>query len=164
VSWVDQDPDEGDEGATSLHARVRMAPSAPAKASAPAEAIPADADMDVLVRPHRPLPPSIPHLTLHLILQCRTHADETDPAYEKRLTRWAKEEGSSNPRHNHRSGTGTAAGAGAAVTGHRHKSAKQPSVQRAKKTATGAPASAPPVRRTESALSAVADRSARFGA
>lgn len=139
VSWVDQDPDEG---ATALHMRVRMASSAPHKAPPPAQPIPVDADMDVLsVR--------------------RIHADEqNDPTYAQRMKRWANDEGASN-RH-HRSGTGNAAGA---VTGHHRtrgataaKSTRQPP---AKRGAATAPA---PVRKTASALSAVADRSARFGA
>lgn len=136
---MDQDPDEG---ATALHMRVRMASSAPHKAPPPAQPIPVDADMDVLsVR--------------------RIHADEqNDPTYAQRMKRWANDEGASN-RH-HRSGTGNAAGA---VTGHHRtrgataaKSTRQPP---AKRGAATAPA---PVRKTASALSAVADRSARFGA
>ncbi|KAH9007347.1 hypothetical protein EDB86DRAFT_3070076 [Lactarius hatsudake] len=142
VSWVDQDPDEG---ATALHMRVRMAPSAPHKAPPPAQPIPVDADMDVL--------------SLR-----RIHADEqNDPTFAQRMKRWANDEGASS-RH-HRSGTGNAAGAGAAVTGHHRtrgataaKSTRQPP---AKRGAGTAPA---PVRKTASALSAVADRSARFGA
>ncbi|KAH9059332.1 hypothetical protein EDB87DRAFT_1684730 [Lactarius vividus] len=135
VSWVDQDPDEG---ATALHMRVRMASSAPHKAPLPAQPIPVDADMDVL--------------SLR-----RIHADEqNDPTYAQRMKRWANDEGASS-RH-HRSGTGNAAGAGAAVTGHHHRTR---GTTAAKSKSATAPA---PVRKTASALSVVADRSARFGA
>ncbi|KAH8986291.1 hypothetical protein EDB92DRAFT_2116431 [Lactarius akahatsu] len=138
VSWVDQDPDEG---ASALHMRVRMASSAPHKAPLPAQPIPVDADMDVL--------------SLR-----RIHADEqNDPIFAQRMKRWANDEGASS-RH-HRSGTGNAAGA---VTGHHRtrgataaKSTRQPPARRGAATAPA------PVRKTASALSAVADRSARFG-
>ncbi|KAH9024774.1 hypothetical protein EDB84DRAFT_1615168 [Lactarius hengduanensis] len=138
VSWVDRDPDEG---ASALHMRVRMASSAPHKAPPPAQPIPVDADMDVLSLG-------------------RIHADEqNDPIFTQRMKRWANDEGAGS-RH-HRSGTGNAAGA---VTGHHRtrgataaKSTRQPP---AKRSAATAPA---PVRKTASALSVVADRSARFG-
>lgn len=148
VSWMDQDPDEE---ATTLRTRVRVASSVPHKVPLPAQSIPADADMDVL--------------SLR-----RIHADEqNDAAYAQRMKRWANDEGaSSRHHHTHRSGTGTAAGAGAAVTGHRPRGATaatkstRQAAPAAKRTTGAAAVPAAPVRRTESALSAFADRSARF--
>lgn len=79
------------------------------------------------------------------------------------MKRWAKDEGASNLHHNRRSGMGTAAGAGAAVTGHRPRGATAAARQAVPKRTAGAAAAPGSVRRTASALSAVANRSARFG-
>ncbi|KAN0140226.1 hypothetical protein V8E53_002122 [Lactarius tabidus] len=142
VSWVDQDPDDA---ATTLQMRVRMASSAPCKAPPPTQLIPADADLDVL--------------SLR-----RIHADEqNDASYAQRMKRWAKDEGASNLHNNRRA---AAAGAGAAVTGHRPRDATAARSTRQavpKRTTGGAAAASGSVRRTTSALSAVANRSARFG-
>lgn len=112
---------------------------------------------------------SSPHLPCCFnksFIQRRIHADEhNDPSYEQRMTRWAKDEGASKLHHNRRSGSGAAAGAGAAVTGHRPRGATtaKSTRQAVPKRTTGAAAAPGSVRRTASALSAVANRSARFG-
>lgn len=77
------------------------------------------------------------------------------------MKRWAKDEGASNLHNNRRAAT---AGAGAAVTGHRPRDATATrSTRQVPKRTTGTAAASGSVRRTASALSAVANRSARFG-
>ena len=98
------------------------------------------------------------------------------------MKRWAHEEGAASRNHHGagggrgsgtRTGTGLGMGvaAGAAVTGHRPrgsattgagKPVKKPTINATGTTATTATAA--PVRKTASALSAVADRRGRFGA
>lgn len=97
------------------------------------------------------------------------------------MKRWANEEGAASRSHHGtrggrgsgtRTGTGMGAAAGAAVTGHRSrgsatgagKAVKKPPTIKATGTSTGSTATAAPVRKTASALSAVADRRGRFGA
>lgn len=114
--------------------------------------------------------------------QNRIHAQDDerqDAAYAQRMKRWAREEGAgaggsgkgagSGRGGGRGTGTGTGvggAGAGAAVTGHRPRAAKSTkSGASANKSSSSAAAAAacPPVRKTASALSAVADRRGRFG-
>ena len=183
----DLDMDEADAAAT-LHARVRIASSAPTKAPhRPQHLPPADADMDVLslVRPVPSLPSPLPSFLSNAVLyptpQHRVHAeDQHDSAYARRMKRWASEEGATGRGGSGRgggrsTGTGVGAGAGAAVTGHRPRAAnnnKKSSASSSSSSTTAAnskakqaapAAAAPGLRKTASVLSAVADRRGRFG-
>jgi len=96
------------------------------------------------------------------------------------MKRWANEEGAASRSHHGagggrgsgtRTGTGMGVAAGAAVTGHRPRGGSATGAGKLVKkpinatgTATGTTATAAPVRKTASALSAVADRRGRFGA
>ncbi|KAI9511264.1 hypothetical protein F5148DRAFT_1146934 [Russula earlei] len=162
-SWMDQDQDQADEAET-LPVRVRMA-SSTSKVPPHRADLPAGAETDVL--------------SLNRI---RSDEQDSDAAYALRMKRWASEEGAGSRHHggvgisggggrSATTGRGVGAGAGAAVTGHRPRADKS-STAKARKvpgtavdaSGTGAGAAAAPVRRTASALSAVADRRGRFGA
>jgi len=150
---MDQDQIEADEAET-RHIRVRVASSTYKPPPHRAHLLPADADMDVL--------------SLN-----RIHPDEQqhDTAYAQRMKRWAIEEGASGASRGgggRSTSRGVGAGAGAAVTGHRPRPRVAKSSASAAKgqkaTAAGGGTDAPPLRKTTSVLSAVADRRGRFGA
>jgi hypothetical protein len=164
------------------------------RAAHPLHAHPTNAeDMDVVlshVRLHRPSDSPFPslHPSANDVLrktQNRIHANDDekqDGAYAQRMKRWAREEGIStgtgvgagagSGRGGGRStGTGVGgAGAGAAVTGHCPRTAKSSSTKSnankssSSSSAATATAAPPPVRKTASALSTVANRRGRFGA
>lgn len=110
--------------------------------------------------------------------------ERQDAAYAQRMKRWANEEGGggaggrsggagagSGRGGGRNTGTSVAgAGASAAVTGHHHRSTKSSTTRttaakaKAKTVVNPGAGSAPPVRKTTSALSVVADRRGRFGA
>jgi|SRR5712671_965948 len=171
---MDQDQIEADEAET-RRIRVRVASSTYKPPPHRAHLLPADADMDVLslVRHSpQPLPFSFSLLKFprNAVLQNRIHPDEQqhDAAYAQRMKRWAIEEGASGASRSgggRSTSRGIGAGAGAAVTGHRPRPrAAKSSASGAKRENAAGGTDAPPLRKTASALSAVADRRGRFGA